>query len=146
MQRVVDPSDVDPKSVEEYEVVGFGSGIYGMSFDPELRRFVASLPHAENKQAFVFATAGSGRVIELPIRAPLAKLVATAGYRLLGTFCCPGFDTWLPLRLIGGLNKGRPNEADLEHAHDFCRDTCARARREDHAEVHDEIVSNVLLR
>jgi len=34
-------------------------------------------------------------------------------------FSCRGFDTWLPLRLVGGLNKGRPNAADLEAARSF---------------------------
>ena len=119
--RVVDPSDIEPELVAEYDLVGFGSGIYAFSFDPEIRRFVASLPDVHDKHAFVFATAGTGRIIELPVRAPLAQLVDEAGYRMLGSFCCPGFDTWLPLPLIGGLNKGRPNDDDLERAREFAR-------------------------
>ena len=34
----------------------------------------------------------------------------------VGAFCCPGFDTWGPLRLVGGVNKGRPDDTDLERA------------------------------
>jgi flavodoxin len=127
--RVLEPPDVDPRQIAAYDLVGFGSGIYAASYDRELRRFVASLPPVRDRPAFVFATAGFGRVIELPIRTPLSKLVESAGYRVLGTFCCPGFDTWLPLRLIGGLNKGRPNSDDLERAQQFARnmrDTVAR--------------------
>lgn len=119
--QVVEPSDIEPRDIGEYDLVGFGSGIYAFSFDPELRRYVASLPNVRDKCAFVFATAGSGRIIELPVRTPLAKLVERVGYRMLGTYCCPGFDTWLPLRLVGGLNKGRPNGNDLERAREFAR-------------------------
>ena len=119
--RVVEPSDVDSERVGDYDLVGFGSGIYAASYDHDLRRFVASLPHVHDKFAFTFATAGFGRVIELPVRMPLAKLIESAGYQLLGSFCCPGFDTWGPLRLIGGLNKGRPNDGDLDRARQFAR-------------------------
>jgi flavodoxin len=128
--QVVAPSEIEPQRVAEYDLVGFGSGIYAGSFDRELRRFVRSLPHVRHKSAFVFATAGFGRVIELPIRTPFARLVESTGYGVLGTFCCPGFDTWLPLRIVGGLNKGRPNHADLEHACEFARQVLAAAAQQ----------------
>lgn len=121
LAQVVAPSDIGPQGLGEYDLVGFGSGIYAGSFDRELRRFVTSLPHIRHKSAFVFATAGFGRVIEFPVRTPFARLVESTGYRVLGTFCCPGFDTWLPLRIVGGLNKGRPNQADVERAREFAR-------------------------
>ena len=119
--EVVNPADVSPEQVAANDLVGFGSGIYAASFDPELRRFAVSLAQVHDKRAFVFATSGFGRVLELPIRTPLATLIRTAGYQMVGSFCCPGWDTWLPLRLVGGLNKGRPNEADLERAREFAR-------------------------
>ena len=128
--QVVAPEDLDPGDLADYELVGFGSGIYGFSFDAELRRFVTSLPRVQDRSAFVFATAGFGRVIELPIRPSITTLVETAGYQMVGRFCCPGFDTWLPLRLVGGLNKGRPNEQDLERARQFARRLLQSANRE----------------
>jgi flavodoxin len=145
--EVVEPWAIEPHRVAEYDLVGFGSGIYALSFDHELRRFVASISAAQDASAFVFATAGFGRVIERPFRERLSTLVEAAGYRLIGSFCCPGFDTWLPLRLVGGLNKGRPNEADLERARKFAQNLSDRSRpgnRERstimHANVGDEIV------
>ena len=117
--KVVEPSQVDPGTLGDYDVVGFGSGIYGFSFDDELRAFVASLPHVSGRDAFIFATSGAGRVIERPLRTPLATLLRAAGYDVVDTFCCPGFDTWLPLRLVGGMNKGRPDDADLARARAF---------------------------
>jgi flavodoxin len=116
---IVAPCDIEPSRVAEYDLVGFGSGIYAMSFDPELRRFVESIPAVHERSAFVFATAGFGRVIERPFVPRFATLIEAVGYRIVGTFCCPGFDTWLPLRLVGGLNKGHPSDVDLTHAREF---------------------------
>jgi hypothetical protein len=33
---------------------------------------------------------------------------------VLGSFSCRGFDTDAPLRVIGGVNKARPNHRDLD--------------------------------
>ena len=116
---VVEPSQVDPGTLGDYDVVGFGSGIYGFSFDDELRAFVTSLPRVHARDAFIFATSGAGRVIERPFRTPLTALLRSAGYDVVDTFCCRGFDTWLPLRVVGGLNKGHPDDADLARARAF---------------------------
>ena len=126
--EVVEPWAVEPRRVAEYDLVGFGSGIYAMSFDQELRRFIASIPAVRDRAAFVFATAGFGRVIERPFHTRLATLVEAVGYRMVGSFCCPGFDTWSFLRLIGGLNQGRPNDADLERARVFARTVSNRSQ------------------
>jgi flavodoxin len=41
------------------------------------------------------------------------------GFDLVGSFTCRGLDTFGPLRLIGGINKGHPNDADLTRARAF---------------------------
>jgi hypothetical protein len=117
--RVVDVSEFDPRRIGEYDLVGFGSGIYAMSFDDELRRLVGSVPPRLGKDAFIFATSGFGRINERPLRRPLAALLEAAGCRVIDSFCCRGLDTWLPLRIVGGINKGHPDDADLARARDF---------------------------
>ena len=49
---------------------------------------------------------------------------------MIGSFACRGFDTWLPLRLIGGVNKGHPDEDDLARAREFARDLATRVSPE----------------
>jgi len=44
-----------------YDLIGFGSGIYGGKFHQTLIRFVEALPSATEKQAFVFSTCGVRR-------------------------------------------------------------------------------------
>jgi flavodoxin len=43
------------------------------------------------------------------------------GFSITGEFSCKGWDTVGPLKLFGGINKGRPNEDDLEEARVFAR-------------------------
>ena len=37
----------------------------------------------------------------------------------MGSYGCPGFDTFGPFKLIGGIAKGRPNNEDIEEAVNF---------------------------
>lgn len=117
--RVVEPEEVTPAEVADYDLVGFGSGIYGMAFHPRLYRFVRSLPRVEGHKAFVFATSGGPELAYWLSTRVLIWLLASRGFEVVGTFSCRGFDTWVPLRLVGGLNKGRPDARDLEAARTF---------------------------
>jgi flavodoxin len=116
------PAEVDPDAVASYELVGFGSGIFGFAPHPGLTAFVDRLPDVAGTPAFVFATSGTGRILYRPFSTPLDAQLTSKGFRLVGSFCCRGFDTWLPLRLVGGMNKGHPDAGDLERARAFARD------------------------
>jgi hypothetical protein len=37
----------------------------------------------------------------------------------VGNFSCRAYDTWTPLKLVGGIRKGRPNADDLAAARAF---------------------------
>ena len=38
---------------------------------------------------------------------------------MIGSFSCRGFDTVGPFGFIGGINRGRPNDYDLDRAAAF---------------------------
>jgi flavodoxin len=106
------------------ELVGFGSGIYfgghhGLLF--EVVRNLKPLP----KRAFVFSTAGISSLSSFWHRSLVAEL-RRGGSDVVGQFCCPGWDTVGPLRLFGGLHRGRPNESDLARARQFAHDLRAK--------------------
>ena len=114
---VVDPDEIDATVIADYDLVGFGSGIFGMAFHPRLRDFVRNLPRVHRKQAaFVFATRGGPKLTSVLYLPRMERLLGAKGFQVAGTFSCLGFDTWRPLRILGGLNKGRPNAADLDAA------------------------------
>lgn len=114
-----EPEQVDPQTLSGYDVVGFGSGIFASSHHRRLRQYVEHLPPVDGTRAFVFTTAGMGRAQSLPWQRSLESVLRDKGYDVVGSFACRGFDTWLPLRLVGGLNKGHPDARDLTRAHTF---------------------------
>lgn len=110
--------EVNPVMLAEYDLIGFGSGIFYGKHHKTLLDFVAGLPR-QGKAAFVFST--SGGAIKIMHRALRAALVQK-GFTIKGEFTCPGFETFGLFRLIGGFRKGRPNAKDLEKARAFAKD------------------------
>ena len=92
-----------------YHLVGVASGIYHGEIDRDLARVLqASLRDGD----FVFslltyggASKWYGKDVDGICRATRANFLAGHG--------CPGFDTWGPYKLMGGMNKGRPNDEDV---------------------------------
>jgi hypothetical protein len=60
------------------------------------------MENVENKKAFVFTTSGN---IRADYAAKIKDLMAEKDFDLIEEFSCKGFDTWGPLKLIGGINK-----------------------------------------
>jgi flavodoxin len=108
--------------LEHYDVIGFGSGIYFGKHHRNLLNFVDILPEAGNKKAFIFSTSGLRKIrfvhsFDKPLRAKLQL----KGFDIIGEFSCRGLDTYRATKLVGGVNKGRPNAQDLKEAEDFAR-------------------------
>jgi len=115
---LVPVGEAQPETLAAYDLIGFGSGIYGRKFHKTLLQFVKGLPAVTGKQGFIFSTRG-GR--EGPGHAALKEMLVNRGFSVTGEFSCKGWDTVGPLKLFGGINKGRPNEDDLEGARVFAR-------------------------
>jgi flavodoxin len=107
-----------PETLTAYDLIGFGSGIYGGKFHETLLQFVEGLPTVTGKQAFIFSTCG---IRGTEWHAALKEMLVNRGFSITGEFSCKGLDTVGPLKLFGGINKGRPNEEDLEEARVFAR-------------------------
>jgi flavodoxin len=102
--------------LEEYDLFGFGSGIYMFKPARDLLREIKSLPKVRKKKAFAFGTSGSGKIASLD---SLKELLKEKGFEVKGAFLCKGLDNWGPFKLFGGINKERPNEEDLGRARKF---------------------------
>ena len=104
--------------LEEYDCVGFASGIYGFEFHRAVTAFARQyLP--EGKPVFFVCTYGALRGAGAK---ELEKLARERGCPVLGTFGCKGYDTFGPFRLVGGIAKGHPDEQDLKNAREFFRE------------------------
>lgn len=117
------PDEATAKVLSEFDLLGFGSGIYYSKHHKTLLSLVSSLPVVENKKAFIFSTAGvSDRLIEknqTKNHKALRDQLADKGFNIVGEFSCSGFNTWGYFRLLGGRNSGRPNKEDLKRASEF---------------------------
>ncbi|MEU7046291.1 flavodoxin domain-containing protein [Streptomyces varsoviensis] len=124
--KVVSPEEADVGELGQADIVGFGSGVFYGRLHPRLTGFVRSLPGVsapsggERRGAFVFATSG---LPELPLvfsyARPLSQLLQGKGFEVDATFSCRALDTWAPFKPLGGLNKHRPNAADIAAARAF---------------------------
>ncbi|OIN82196.1 flavodoxin family protein [Mycobacterium malmoense] len=117
--EVVEPESVDPEKLCEYDLVGFGSGIYYMTVDTRLRDLIRRLPRVSGVRAFTFFTSGAREIPLLDYNKPVQKHLESKGFEVIGSFSCRGFDTVGPFGFIGGINRGRPNDHDLDRAAKF---------------------------
>jgi flavodoxin len=126
--KVKSPQQTNPEELNQYDLVGFGSGIDSGKHYKEILEFADTLPQVINKKAFVFSTSGmpigiSGqqRLEEYTSKCHtnLKETLQTKGYTIVDEFGCAGFNTNKFLKYFGGINKGRPNSEDLKHAEAF---------------------------
>ncbi|HXZ94529.1 MAG TPA: flavodoxin family protein [Dehalococcoidia bacterium] len=112
----------DASMLERYDLIGFGSGIYFGRHHESLLDFVDKLPVLRNKKAFIFSTSGLRKIWFFhDFDKPLEERLQRKGFDIIGEFSCRGLDTYRATRLVGGINKGRPNAQDLKQAEDFAK-------------------------
>ncbi len=124
------PQQIHPAELQEYDLIGFGSGIYSSKHHSTLLVLADSLSQVTDKKTFLFSTCGApafavdgGHVNDYIVKANFAlkEKLQLKGYAVVNEFMCPGFNTNSFLKLFGGINKGRPNAKDLQHAETFAR-------------------------
>jgi flavodoxin len=119
--EVVEPEAVDVDKLGEYDLVGFGSGIYFMAVHQRLRDFIRRLPHVDGVRAFTFFTSGTGTIPLMKYDKWVRDQLEAKGFEVLDSFSCRGLDTVGPFGFIGGINKGRPDGRDLDLAAVFAK-------------------------
>ena len=115
---LIDVTSRQAVRLEEYDCVGFASGIYGFGFHKAVTAFARQyLP--QGKPVFFVYTYGGARGTGARAAAEVAK---EKDCPVLGECSCKGFDTYGPFKLVGGIAKGHPDERDLENARKFYRE------------------------
>lgn len=113
--KLIDVVDCKETDLSVYDIIGFASGIYFNNFSKTLIDYAKkNLPN--NKRVFLIHTYG------LKIKGytkEMKQIIKEKSCELLGIYGCRGFDTFGPLKLVGGIAKGRPNEQDKNGAIEF---------------------------
>ena len=130
--QIKTPQQINPQELQEYSLIGFGSGIYSDKHHKVLLDLADELPQVTNKKAFIFSTCGVPmKFMELDKteftryvaknHSSLREKLQSKGYMIVDEFSCAGFNTNSFNKLFGGINKGRPNAEDLKQAEEFAQ-------------------------
>jgi flavodoxin len=114
------PQQINPEELQEYGLVGFGSGIYSAKHHELLLDLADELPQVTNRRAFIFSTSSDLEPLAKNHSALREKL-QSKGYVIVDEFSCAGFNTNSFSRLFGGINRGRPNAEDIKRAEEFAQ-------------------------
>lgn len=119
---IVDAAEFDLNNLKNFDLIGFGSGIYMSKFHKNILDLIENMSLVNNKKAFVFSTSGRGII---RFNKPIEEKLKNKGFKISGSFSCKGFDTFGPFKLIGGIAKGRPNNEDIKKAVEFAKKMAA---------------------
>jgi Flavodoxins len=118
--EVKSPQDIKIDELSEYDLIGFGAGIDSGKHYAPLLELADKLQITQGQNAFIFSTSGvGGKKKTANDHKALRGILLSKGYKIVDEFACLGLDTNSVLKYIGGLNKGRPNEADFQSAVEF---------------------------
>lgn len=123
---IAEIDDISKYHLHDYDIVGFGSGIYFGKHDAKIMEFVEKLCDKE-AYSFVFSTSGSANFLKY--NKPLVDLLESKHKVVLGSFGCKALDKFGPFQWIGGINKGHPDENDLKQAQAFIKEVIQKAER-----------------
>ena len=114
------PEAIDPDALLDCDLIGFGSGIYGAKAHPALLDLARQLSNAAGKRAFIFSTAALVNPNKTAKdHEALREILQSKGFDIVDEFSCRGFNTNSFIKYFGGMNKGRPNQIDLDRARAF---------------------------
>jgi flavodoxin len=120
--QIKTPQQIKPEELQDYTLVGFGSGIYGAKHHESLLILADKLPEVINSKAFIFSTSAiMGKEKVAKDHSILREKLQSNGYIIVDEFACKGFNTNSFMKYLGGMNKGRPNVEDLKHAEEFAQ-------------------------
>jgi len=118
--QIKTPKQINLQELQNYNLIGFGSGIYGAKHHKSLLNLADKLPQVTNKKAFIFSTSAlTGKEKIADDHSSLKEKLQSKGYTIIDEFQCKGFNTNSFMKFFGGMNKGRPNTKDLKNAKEF---------------------------
>lgn len=119
--EIIEVSNLKKFDVSDYDLIGFGSGIYMGNFSSLLFSAIDKIKGLSGKNIFLFSTSGMRENFINKFSKKIKKILTEKECVVVGEFNCLGFDTFGPMGLIGGLNKGSPNEEEVNEAVFFAK-------------------------
>ena len=114
---LIDVSGGQTPRLEDYDRIGFASGIYGFEVHKSVVEFARQYLPAGKPVFFVYTYGG----VKGTGSKAVAEIANAKGCSILGEFSCKGYDTFGPFKMVGGIAKGHPDTQDLDNARRFFR-------------------------
>lgn len=112
--ELIDATKVNSVDYEGYDIIGFASGAAYGKFYKKVTSLAQSVPSGK-KVFFIYSCGQNNKDYSENIR----RTLEDKGCISLGAYGCAGYDTYGPLKLIGGINKGHPDEGEIAGAVNF---------------------------
>jgi len=116
--KLVKPDEIKISDLTGYDLIGFGSGIYFGKHHQDILALAEKILPAAGQKVFIFSTAGLPQ-LKLIWHCALRNILEEKDFKIMGEFACAGHDEVSFLKKIGGINKGRPNEKDINKTKQF---------------------------
>lgn len=110
-------------NIQDYDLIGFGSGVYKESISAQLFNYIETL-NLRGKSVFVFSTSGVGLTF---YNKKLINLLGSKGAICKGSFACKGsfiskdFSNNKIFEIMSKFSKGHPNQKDFSKAENFIK-------------------------
>ena len=101
--------------LNDYDMIGFASGIYYSKFHQSILKFSEENLSAD-KKVFLICTYGGSANFK-----SIEQILNKKHASVVGKFGCKGYDTFGPFKLVGGIAKGHPDEEDMKNAVEFVK-------------------------
>ncbi len=115
---IVDTKKAQELDMKDFDIVGFGSGIYAGKHDKRILKFAQGL---SDNEAYTFVISTSGGEDYDDNNKALISILKKKNKTVLDVFSCKALNKFFILRFTGGLNKGLPSENDYKNAQTFIR-------------------------
>lgn len=98
-----------------YHLIGVATGIYYSEIDKDMARVLTNVLQPQDKVFGLMTYGGKNKWYGKDIDGICRMRQAI----FMGVYGCPGFDTWGPFKLAGGVQKGHPTAEEIKGAVDF---------------------------
>ncbi|MCR4925985.1 MAG: flavodoxin [Clostridiales bacterium] len=108
---LIDAEKATEINYDEYDIIGFASGVDFGKFYAPVTDFAEKLPAEKN--IYAIYTCGQDNA---KYGGQIQEISQKSNCKFLGKYGCKGYDTYGPWKIIGGINKVHPNQDDIDKA------------------------------
>ena len=120
---LIDATQTQSFDLREYDLIGFASCIYYSKFHKTVLEFAQKNLPGKKSVFFLYTYGGKMEGYTKAIRESVLEKSA----QIKGAFGCPGFNTFGPFKLVGGIAKGHPDSDDIARALSFFENLIAHS-------------------